>query len=152
MFSLDKFKFFTTKYPAKNDTKTFNTATAKDMLKPSISPPARAGAKIVVLTFTSAANNPTTSKIPIIIEPNGYQAILSGKGKIKPSLDFLPKSYNLNEGLIVYTSGKDGILLAGIPIGKININERSIDVNLIIDPGQLSFVNVIFNKSLEKNN
>ena len=68
------------------------------------------------------------------------------------SLDFLPKSYNLNEGLIVYTSGKDGILLAGIPIGKININERSIDVNLIIDPGQLSFVNVILNKNLEKNN
>ena len=53
---------------------------------------------------------------------------------------------------IVYTSGKDGVLLSGIPIGKININEGSVDVNLIIDPTQLSYVNVILNKGLEKNN
>ena len=35
------------------------------------------------------------SKIPVIIEPNGYHAILSGHGKKKPTLEFLPENYEI---------------------------------------------------------
>ena len=42
----------------------------------------------------------------------------------------------------VFTSGKDGIFSAGIPVGKTNIKDNEIRVKLYSDPNQLSFVNV----------
>ena len=82
------------------------------------------------------------SKIPVIIEPDGYQAILSGTGKSNPQLDFLPKNHKVLSGNTVYTSGKDGIFLPGMPIGKTIINEDKIFVVPFSDPSQLSFVNI----------
>ena len=59
------------------------------------------------------------SKIPVMIEPSGAKAIMSGTGKNYAILDFLPKNQKLENDNIVYTSGSDGIFSAGIPIGKI---------------------------------
>ena len=38
------------------------------------------------------------SKIPVIIEPTGYHAILSGTGKTKPILEFLPENHTVKSG------------------------------------------------------
>lgn len=82
------------------------------------------------------------SKIPVVIEPEGYQAILSGTGKINPQLDFLPKNHKVVADNTVYTSGKDGVFSAGIPIGKTIMDNDKILVAPFSDPTQLSFVNI----------
>ena len=83
------------------------------------------------------------SKIPVIIQPEGYLAILSGKGDSKPILEFLPENNNLQLGNIIYTSGKDGIIPPGIAVGEVNSLEANPTVNLFSKSDQLSFVNVL---------
>ena len=49
------------------------------------------------------------------------------------------KFENVEEGITVFASGKDGIFNAGTPIGKTKDN---VEVELFVDPNQLSFVTV----------
>ena len=83
------------------------------------------------------------SKIPVIIEPNGYHAILSGRGKKNPTIEFLPENYQIKDGSVVYTSGIEGIFAPGLPIGKVLINEKGIGVTPFSDLSQVTFVNII---------
>ena len=82
------------------------------------------------------------SKIPVIIEPSGYHAILSGHGKSEPSLEYLPKNHNVQLGNKVYTSGKEGIFAPGIPIGEVSFSNDKITVLLFSELSQIIFVNV----------
>ena len=82
------------------------------------------------------------SKIPVVIEPIGYHAILSGTGKIKPILEFLPENHSVQSGNKVYTSGKEGIFSPGIPIGEVRMDTEKILVSLFSDLTQITFVNI----------
>ena len=82
------------------------------------------------------------SKIPVIIEPSGYHAILSGIGKSEPILEFLPENHTVQFGNKVYTSGKEGIFSPGIPIGEVNMSTENILVSLFSDLTQITFVNI----------
>ena len=82
------------------------------------------------------------SKIPVLIEPSGHHAILSGNGKSEPNLDFLPKNHRVTSSDKVYTSGKEGIFLPGIPIGQARIDGEKISVSLFSDLNQITFVNI----------
>ena len=90
------------------------------------------------------------SKIPVMIEPSGAKAIMSGTGKDYAILDFLPKNQKLENDHIVYTSGSDGIFSAGIPIGKIKLFEKKYRVEFFSDLSQINFIKVKLKK--EKNN
>ena len=83
------------------------------------------------------------SKIPVIIEPTGYHAILSGNGKTKPILEFLPENHTVKSGNKVFTSGKEGIFSSGIPIGEVEIDNEKIFVSLFSDVSQITFVNIV---------
>lgn len=82
------------------------------------------------------------SKIPIIIEPSGNHGILSGHGNNDPSVEYLPKINTVSNGDKVYTSGKEGIFSAGIPIGSIFIEENIIKVKTFSDLSQITFINI----------
>ena len=82
------------------------------------------------------------SKIPVITEPSAYHAILSGHGKRKPTLDYLPENHKVQSGDKIYTSGKEGILSPGIPIGETKIENGVIKVLLFSDLSQITFVNI----------
>jgi len=82
------------------------------------------------------------SKIPVLIEPLAYHAILSGHGKSKPTLEYLPKKHNVQNGNKVYTSGKEGLFSPGIPIGEVIIEDNIIEIEPFSDLGQITFVNV----------
>tara|TARA_B100000686_G_scaffold6800_1_gene6720 strand:+ start:1701 stop:2549 length:849 start_codon:yes stop_codon:yes gene_type:complete len=86
------------------------------------------------------------SKIPVISEPSGNHAILSGHGKDEPSLDYLPVNHSIKDGDAIYTSGKEGIFAPGIPIGEIKIEKNKIKVLLFSDLSQITFVNVDLGK------
>ena len=82
------------------------------------------------------------SKIPVIIEPSGFHAILSGRGKDKPTLDYLPGNHSVKSDDKIYTSGKEGIFKAGIPIGVAEKTSDKINVKLFSDLSQITFVNI----------
>ena len=83
------------------------------------------------------------SKIPVIIEPSGANAILSGQGHNNHAeLEYLPKMKKIKPGDLVYTSGIDGIIPQAIPIGKIFENDDKLYVEFFVDFNQLKFVKV----------
>ena len=86
------------------------------------------------------------SKIPVIIGPSGYHAILSGKGKNYPTLDYLPKENTIKEGDKIFTSGKEGIFSPGIPIGVIKKTKDQYTAFLYSDLNQITFVNIKLDK------
>ena len=92
------------------------------------------------------------SRIPIVTEPSGYQAIILGRGaNVLPTLEFLPENHNVKDGDKVYTSGKEGIFLPGIPIGEIKIEDGISKVKLFSDLSQITFVNINLEKILKDN-
>jgi rod shape-determining protein MreC len=84
------------------------------------------------------------SRIPVTLGKNSVQAILTGSGTRNPKLEYLPEEYILKGGITIFASGKDGIFTPGTPIGKTttNIGKYINEVNLFVDPNQLSFVTV----------
>ena len=86
------------------------------------------------------------SKIPVLIEPKGYQAIMSGTGGELAQLDFLPKNHQLEAGNLVYTSGTGGVFFTGIPIGRVELVDEKFHVKFFSDLSQLYLVNVITSK------
>jgi len=101
--------------------------------------------KIVEVNYLSSRVlllNDLNSRIPITFGEDSIQAILSGKGESKPVLEYLPELYEPYGNLTVFTSGKDGIFLPGIPVGKTEMDELDVKVSLFSDPNQLSFVTV----------
>ena len=87
------------------------------------------------------------SKIPVIIEPGSISAILSGTGNNElGEIEYLPENNNMKEGSIVYTSGSDGVISSGIPIGKIILENDMIKVDYFTDFTQINFVKVYYKK------
>ena len=89
------------------------------------------------------------SKIPVIIEPGAFQSILSGTGKNHGIIQYLKENYLIEENSTIYTSGAGGLFKAGIPVGKIKIDELSKEkkVEFFSDFSQLRFVKI---KSFKK--
>jgi rod shape-determining protein MreC len=83
------------------------------------------------------------SRIPVTFGEDGTQAILKGSGGSRPVLEYLPEGYVVEEGIDVFTSGKDGIFFAGSPIGT-TVEEGK--VKLFSESSQLSFVKVDLSK------
>ena len=101
--------------------------------------------KIVEVNYLSSRVlllNDLNSRIPITFGKDSIQAILSGKGENKPVLEYLPELYEPYGNQNVFTSGKDGVFLPGIPVGKTEMDELNVKVRLFSDPNQLSFVTV----------
>ena len=61
----------------------------------------------------------------------------------------MPENYNFQPNSTVFTSGKDGIFLTGISVGKVieEKEDNSIVVQLFSDPTQILLVNVVLGKS-----
>jgi len=84
------------------------------------------------------------SKIPAIVEPGSVNAILTGNGTNEwAELEYLPKNNDIKDGYIVYTSGIDGNISEGIPIGIVFINNNKKKVKFFVDFNQLKYVKVV---------
>ena len=85
------------------------------------------------------------SKIPVSIEPNGVQSILSGTGKNDGIIQYLKENYFIKKNSTIYTSGAGGLFKAGIPIGKIKKQELNNEkkVDFFSDFSQLRFVKIM---------
>ena len=84
------------------------------------------------------------SRIPVSLDADSSQAILTGSGTKNPKLEYLPEEYEFKEDVNVFASGKERIFIPGTPIGK--TTEKG-EVKLHVDPNQLSFVTVILTRN-----
>ncbi len=99
--------------------------------------------KVVEVNYTTSRVlllSDLNSKIPVTIEPEGYQSILSGTGQNDGVIQYSKEKISLQAGNTVYTSGSGAIFKSGIPIGKI-LEKRK--VSYFSDFSQLRFVKVI---------
>jgi len=69
--------------------------------------------------------NDLNSRIPVVIHPSNERAILAGDNNAMPKLAFLPEDVALNDGDRVETSGHDGLLPRGLPVGTVLYDERA---------------------------
>jgi len=102
--------------------------------------------RIVEVNFFSARVlllEDLNSRIPVVIVPENYHSIMIGHANDLPSLKFLPEENELISGEKIYTSGKDGVIQAGIPVGQVFIEDNDYKVKLFSNSTQINFVNVI---------
>ncbi len=77
-----------------------------------------------------------------VIRKSGDHAILAGHGDDLPSLEYLAKDNNVENGNTIFTSGKEGLFSPGIPIGQVSLKADKKNVLLFSDISQISFVNI----------
>ena len=112
--------------------------------------------KVIEVNFTNSRVlllSDLNSKIPVVLEPIGMQAVVSGTGGTNGKIQYTKDEYGddiNNQEIIAYTSGMGGLFKPGLPVGKIskdNINE----INFFSDFKQLEYVKII-SHSIEGNN
>ena len=84
--------------------------------------------KIVEVNYSSSRVlllSDLNSKIPVIVEPNTVISILSGTGKDYGVIQYSKKYEDIKNESVIYTSGAGSLFKAGIPIGRMNINNLS---------------------------
>lgn len=84
------------------------------------------------------------SKLPVIIERSGDQALLAGDNTAEPKLQFLPMNPRFAIGDRVMTSGKGGVLPPGLMIGEIaRIDGSRVAVRTFVEWPSVDFVSVL---------
>ena len=95
------------------------------------------------------------SKIPVSIEPNGIQSILSGTGSSFGEIQYIKDDYELEVNSQIFTSGSGGIFRSGIPIGKTIANDEiglnTIKVKFHSDFSQLRLVKIVSFEEIKSN-
>jgi rod shape-determining protein MreC len=104
--------------------------------------------KVIEVNYTNSRVlllSDLNSKIPVLLEPIGVQAVVSGTGKDYGEIQYTKEEYSdkvkTNE-LIIYTSGLGGLFRSGLPVGKI-FNENINRVNFFSDFRQLDYVKIV---------
>jgi len=108
--------------------------------------------KVVEVNYTTSRVlliSDINSKIPVSLEPNNIQAIMSGNGKEKGIIEYVSDTSlkDKSKKLIVYTSGMTGLFKGGIPIGKIDkknlLSDKELIVDFYKDLSQLKYVKIL---------
>lgn len=87
-----------------------------------------------------------TSRVPVLVLPGNYRAMILGDNSDNPSLKFLGPGVKVKAGDRIITSGDGGYLPAGLPVGRVAAHRDEGDimrVDLDSDFGQLDFVRVL---------
>ena len=104
--------------------------------------------KVIEVNFTNSRVlllSDLNSKIPVILEPIGIQAVVSGTGGREGIIQYTKEEYSnkiKSQDIIVYTSGLGGIFKPGLPVGKISSDNIG-KINFFSDFKQLEYVKVI---------
>jgi len=104
--------------------------------------------KIIEVNFTNSRAlllSDLNSKIPVLLEPQSLHAVLSGSGKNHGVIEYTKEEYNnkldVEDKIIVYTSGYGGLFKPGLPVGEITENKKII--NFFSDFQQMDYVKIV---------
>ena len=112
--------------------------------------------KIIEVNFTNSRVlllSDLNSKIPVVLEPIGMQAVVSGTGGDNGKIQYTKEEYGndiKNQEIIAYTSGLGGLFKPGMPVGKIYKN-NPYEINFFSDFKQLEYVKIISHSIEEVN-
>ncbi|MBI1415783.1 MAG: rod shape-determining protein MreC [Limimaricola sp.] len=99
--------------------------------------------RVILLTDTS-------SKIPVVVQPSGQRAILSGDNTIAPPLDFLENADLVRPGDRVVSSGDGDVFPADLLVGQVVLgSDRRLRVRLAADYERLEFLRVLRSQPTE---
>ena len=104
--------------------------------------------KVIEVNFTNSRVlllSDLNSKIPVVLEPIGMQAVVSGTGGTNGKIQYTKEEYSddiNNQEIIAYTSGLGGLFKPGLPVGKISrVNPH--EIVFFSDFKQLEYVKII---------
>jgi len=84
------------------------------------------------------------SKIPVVVESSGDQAILEGDNSGEPALRFLPLNPSFAVGDRVLTSGHGGMLPPGLMVGQVaSIAGGKVAVRSYVDWSRLDYLSLL---------
>jgi rod shape-determining protein MreC len=82
--------------------------------------------------------------VPVMVEPSRDQAILAGDNTREPGLIFLPLNPRLSVGDRVVTSGRGGVLPAGLAVGVVSaVREDKVAVTTWVDWDRLEYLRLL---------
>ena len=112
--------------------------------------------KVIEVNYTNSRVlllSDLNSKIPVVLEPIGMQAVVSGTGGTNGKIQYTKEEYSddiNNQEIIAYTSGLGGLFKPGLPVGKISrLNPH--EIVFFSDFKQLEYVKII-SLNIEDNN
>ncbi|THD81440.1 rod shape-determining protein MreC [Aliigemmobacter aestuarii] len=92
----------------------------------------------------------SNSRIPVVVQPSGQRALLSGDNTGAPPLEFVEKPDLVRPGDQVITSGDGAMFPAGLLVGSaVQGPDRRLRVQLSADYGRLEFLRVLRSHRLE---
>ena len=92
-----------------------------------------------------------SSRVPVIVQPSGQEALVSGDNTLNPSVDFLKDTSLVRPGDRIITSGRGGTLPPDLLIGQLVLDpNKRLRVKLAADYKRLKFVRVLRDQSGEK--
>jgi rod shape-determining protein MreC len=83
------------------------------------------------------------SRVPISIAPGRVQAVLAGDNSGSPRIDLLAPTVKIKAGDQVVSSGDDGLLPHGLPIGTVVADGDGFRVALLADAAQSESVEIL---------
>lgn len=100
-------------------------------------------ARVILLTDSN-------SRVPVMVQPSGQKAILSGDNSALPPLDFLEDEDEVRPGDRVVSSGDGGVFPAGLLIGQVVLgSDKRLRVALSADYQRLEFLRVLRSHTLD---
>lgn len=100
--------------------------------------------RLILLTDTS-------SRIPVIVEPSGQNALVSGDNSIAPTIDFLKDPNAVRPGDRIITSGRAGTLIPDLLVGQVvRDHNKRLRVKLAAEYERLKFVRVLRSSKTDK--
>lgn len=90
------------------------------------------------------------SRIPVVLQPTGQKAIVSGDNSALPPLDFIDDPSAVSAGDLVVSAGDGGIFPAGLVVGKVVITEDNrLRLRPEADLARLEFLRVLRSHELD---
>ena len=91
-----------------------------------------------------------SSRVPVIVQPSGQEALVSGDNTLNPSVEFLKDISLVKPGDRIVTSGRGGTLPPDLLVGQLVIDpNKRLRVKLAADYERLKFVRVLRDQSEE---
>lgn len=85
-----------------------------------------------------------SSRVPVLVQPSGLRAILSGDGTSAPALEFVENPDEVSPGDLIRTSGDGGVFPPNLPVGRlVNLPGGNWRVALSADFARLEFVRLL---------
>ncbi|MDO5643115.1 MAG: rod shape-determining protein MreC [Paracoccus sp. (in: a-proteobacteria)] len=92
-----------------------------------------------------------SSRIPVLVQPSGENALLTGDNSTLPTLDFIERPENVRPGDRVVSSGDGGVFPPDILIGQVvTSSDGRLRLRMAADYGRLEFLRVLRSHAAEQ--